>query len=174
MTSDSRRRTIYRRKRVRRRRVGVVVAFAALATIISIVVTAGGGRSLGLGGGGRPDVVTYDRAAVAKYADTWALSYNPAVWDSDMSDCANFVSQCLQAGGLRSIADPGREWHDNGMEFPAVSWVNCDAQLATFAAESASHTAYIVESSDARPSDWAVGDIVYLGMWSKARSSGST
>ena len=163
MTSETRRRTVYRRKHVRRRRYAVVVAFAALAVLISVVTT-GGGRGLGLSGGGAGrDVVTYDRSAAAAYADTWALSNNPAIWHSDTSDCANFVSQCVQAGGLRPLADPGLEWHDNGAEFPAVSWVNCGAQLTTFTTGTASHTAYIAETSDTLPFDWAAGDIVYLG-----------
>ena len=73
--------------------------------------------------------MTYDRRAATDYADAWALKVNPEYWSSPDNDCANFVSQCLAAGGLRPTYDAGREWRSNGTEFPTVAWVNCGAQL---------------------------------------------
>ena len=45
----------------------------------------------------------YNRQAAASYAYTYALSYNPDYYfwkDANNTDCANFSSQCLTAGGL--------------------------------------------------------------------------
>ena len=44
----------------------------------------------------------YNPQAAYNYAHQWALSRNPAYHDysNEGGDCANFVSQCLIAGGL--------------------------------------------------------------------------
>ncbi len=50
-----------------------------------------------------PSVATdYDRIAARDYAREYALNYNPEYKDFDSSggDCANFVSQCIHAGGI--------------------------------------------------------------------------
>ncbi|MCX6363721.1 MAG: amidase domain-containing protein, partial [Actinobacteria bacterium] len=97
------------------------------------------------------------------YADKWALGTNPRYWSSPDNDCANFVSQCLAAGGLRPLSDPGLEWHENGMDFPTVAWVNCGEQLRALSSRAASHTRSIARSTATRPRAWAAGDVVYLG-----------
>ena len=48
---------------------------------------------------------TYNRDAAILYAQKWANSFNPQYPNFEKigvenSDCANFVSQCLFAGGL--------------------------------------------------------------------------
>ena len=43
---------------------------------------------------------TYDGDAAKRYADTYALSHNSS-YRQFSGDCANFVSQCLYAGGLQ-------------------------------------------------------------------------
>ena len=61
----------------------------------------------------------YDPQAAANYADTWWNGRNPAYYDYGYNDCANFVSQCLIAGGLSLGAGPGVDslgcipWCDN-------------------------------------------------------------
>ncbi len=44
----------------------------------------------------------YDREAATRYSDQWALGRNKDYFDytGQGGDCANFVSQCLKAGGL--------------------------------------------------------------------------
>jgi hypothetical protein len=121
------------------------------------------GLVLAAGQSGGRERVTYARRAAAAYADKWALGNNPQYWSSSDNDCANFVSQCLAAGGLRPLQDPGREWYANGTDFPTTAWVNCVAQLRSLSARGQSHARYIVRTSRARPRDWATGDIVYLG-----------
>ena len=46
-------------------------------------------------------VVEYRRFDAVRYAAAWALSRNPVYPDfTNMGgDCANFISQCLRAGG---------------------------------------------------------------------------
>jgi Putative amidase domain len=149
------RRRIYRSRAVRRRRSAFVVCI--------VVALAGVVLAAGQSGGRGRERVTYDRRAAAAYANEWALRNNPGYWSSPDNDCANFVSQCLAAGGLRPLADPGREWHANGTDFPTIAWVNCDAQKRALSARAATHTRYIARSSGVLPRDWAAGDVVYLG-----------
>ncbi|MFI2478283.1 amidase domain-containing protein [Nocardia xishanensis] len=47
------------------------------------------------------------RAAAVEYANRWALGRNPAYEDLGESDCTNFVSQCLRAGGFQDEGDGG-------------------------------------------------------------------
>ena len=153
MLRERGRRRIYRSRALRRRRSAFVVC--VLVALAAVVVAAGQS--------GGSERVTYDRRAAAACADTWALSTNPAYWSSSDSDCADFVSQCLAAGGLRPLSDVGGDWHENGMDFPTVAWVNCVAQKRTLSADGQDHTSYIAHVSLSLPRDWAAGDVVYLG-----------
>ena len=48
-------------------------------------------------------VAAYSRSNAISYADTWAKARNTSLFnDYGGSDCTNFVSQCLYAGGLTS------------------------------------------------------------------------
>jgi hypothetical protein len=149
------RRRVYRNRAIQRRRRSAL-ALAALIILTAVLVASGtsGGR----------DRVKYDRAAAAAYADRWALSRNPAYWSSPDNDCADFVSQCVHAGGLRPLRSPGVEWHTNGLEFPSVAWVNVGGQMAAWRSASGGSSApYIAGVSRRLPKDWAAGDVVYLG-----------
>jgi len=68
--------------------------------------------------------VTYNPAATIAYADRWAMSANTGsyVFHNGV-DCANFVSQCLFAGGLPQSST----WKPE-----SVAWVNCQAQQSYF------------------------------------------
>ncbi|MGN0732900.1 MAG: amidase domain-containing protein [Emergencia sp.] len=46
---------------------------------------------------------SYSAAAAANYATTYAKVYNRAVYPVYGSDCTNFVSQCLKAGGIPTV-----------------------------------------------------------------------
>ncbi len=67
----------------------------------------------------------YDASAAAAYADKWAMSYNPAYpnFKRDNVDCANFVSQCLYAGGIPLTY----RWNIKGTTEAYVNWVNNSA-----------------------------------------------
>ena len=167
MRRDAGRRRIYRARAVRRRRSALAIFVAVALALIVIVTAQGGGRERAR--------VTYDRRAAVAYADAWALKVNPEYWSSPDNDCANFVSQCLAAGGLRPTYDAGREWRSNGTEFPTVAWVNCGAQKRALSARAAGRSRYIARTTRTLPPGWAAGDIVYLGnVVDGERSSGST
>ena len=140
---------------MRRRRSALAVLVAVSLAAIVVVTTQGGGRER--------DRVTYDRRAAVAYADAWALKVNPEYWSSADNDCANFVSQCLAAGGLRRTYDAGREWRSNGTEFPTVAWVNCGAQKRALSARAAGALAVHRAQQPDAAGGWAPGDIVYLG-----------
>jgi len=57
--------------------------------------------------------IPYDREAAVNYAAQYALSYNPGFgsWAQAGGDCANFVSQCLLAGGLPMKRCGKRQWY---------------------------------------------------------------
>ena len=153
---------------MRRRR-----SFFAVCIVVALagMVLAAAGQS---GGRGR-ERVTYDRDAAAAYADRWALGNNPRYWSSPDNDCANFVSQCLAAGGLRPLSDPGLEWHENGADFPTLAWVNCDAQRRALSARGA--VAHALHRRVTRAPGPAAGRPATLSIWatpSTARPSGST
>ena len=155
MSSEWSRRNVYRARTMRRRRRLLPILAVLAAVAIGVAV------AHGQGGGGR---VVYDRAAAAAYADKWALGANPAYWRSPDHDCANFVSQCVAAGGLQPLNGPAGDWQDKGTAFPSTGWVNCDAQQRVWSEPAGDALSpYIVASSTSLPKDWAVGDVVYLG-----------
>ena len=51
----------------------------------------------------------YDRQKATDYARTYALSRNDA-YDSFSSNCVNFVSQCLVAGGIKMDYEGAQQW----------------------------------------------------------------
>ena len=59
--------------------------------------------------------IPYDREAAVAYAAQYALLYNPVFgsWADSGGDCANFVSQCLLAGGLPMKRSGKRQWYYN-------------------------------------------------------------
>ncbi len=68
---------------------------------------------------------SYNPDAAAQYAETWWNSRNPSYHDYGDYDCANFVSQCLIAGGLDLSAGT------NGSGYGVDSYgcmYNCDQQ----------------------------------------------
>ena len=154
MSSDWSRPSVYRARVIRRRRR--LLAVLVVLALVAVGLVVANGRS----GGGR---VTYDRAAAAAYADRWALSADPAYWTSRDHDCANFVSECVAAGGLRPFGGVVGTWRDNGRAFPSLGWVNCTAQQRVWSVASEADTPYIVSTTTRLPHDWRVGDVVYLG-----------
>lgn len=74
---------------------------------------------------------TYDVDAAVAYAEQWGgEGRNPAYYDysDDGGDCANFVSQCLIAGGLDLSAGPGY-WAYDGYLPSIPSCTNLNANL---------------------------------------------
>lgn len=57
--------------------------------------------------------IPYDREVAAAYAARYALNCNPSFgnWTKSGGDCANFVSQCLYAGGMPMKRIGPRQWY---------------------------------------------------------------
>ncbi len=69
---------------------------------------------------------SYSRSAAVNYAVTYALKPNPAyryfpIVNDSSGDCANFISQCLHAGGAPMTYNPKYSWWYNGNKW-SVSW----------------------------------------------------
>lgn len=80
--------------------------------------------SLILGCCGSVFAANYDGDEAADYAQEWALSRNSKYY-SYSSDCANFASQSLKAGGLPTDSNwkGAKKRGDN-----TRAWINCEAQ----------------------------------------------
>lgn len=61
----------------------------------------------------------YDKTAAVQYARTWAYGFNPE-YTSFPSDCANFVSQCLHAGGIPMTS----RWYHDAINHYTYSWTS--------------------------------------------------
>lgn len=77
----------------------------------------------------------YNREKAIEYAHKWAFKRNPAFADFDEmgGDCANFVSQCLLAGGAQMNTKPLAGWYYYSLNdrSPAWSGVNEFYRFAT-------------------------------------------
>ena len=105
----------------------------------------GGGSSGGKPSGGSIEYnigwnykngIGYDREAVVRYIDKWWDSYNPEFQKyragiTGMADCANFVSQCLLAGGILMTGSNNDGWHSYkistqksflGIKYTNITW----------------------------------------------------
>ncbi|MEI5100985.1 amidase domain-containing protein [Streptomyces sp. PmtG] len=69
----------------------------------------------------------YDYSAMARYAEKYWRTYNPAYgrFNGAGGDCTNFLSQALKAGGWKhvpgSASDYRNWWHDGGRQ--SASWI---------------------------------------------------
>lgn len=84
---------------------------------------------------------SYDFKAAVTYAETYALSYNTSYpdWTDYGGDCANFVSQCLYAGGKSMCGVPGLSssaqstsswfsyWTANSTTYVSSTWRGANA-----------------------------------------------
>jgi hypothetical protein len=109
---------------------------------------------------GYVDILSFDRAAAAAYADKYALSYNPT-YTHFSADCANFGSQVMFAGGYPKFGSTYESgwWYDkNGTGSPgdddySHAWIACIPQ----------HDAWNLRYSNAASSigDVGKGDFIY-------------
>ena len=85
-----------------------------------------------------PEVIYYDRAGAAAYADRYALSYN-STYIRFSADCCNYASQCAKAGDMPEIFVDPVWWYDkNGTSAPSddrwsASWPSCSRQITAWA-----------------------------------------
>lgn len=111
----------------------------------------------------------YDRNAALQYAKTYYSNYNPNYPDwSYWGDCANFVSQCLRAGGKGMKGTPGTEssaqnfanWFSVGTAASTVNvsstWRGADAFMSYWKSNATSYKTFTSVST----SSWNYG---YIG-----------
>ncbi|WP_407154035.1 amidase domain-containing protein [Bradyrhizobium sp. STM 3557] len=100
----------------------------------------------------------FDRKAAANYAMAWALMYNPEWPIVQGSDCTNFISQALHAGGWPMI-DNGRAPSDH------CSWY-CYGSARSYSWGGAQPFASYLQASargaKCQKSELELGDIVQL------------
>lgn len=90
---------------------------------------------------------TYSPSAAVAYAQQYAYNYNSQYhnFNPDGGDCANFVSQCLYAGGLQMT--DGWYYNGNASNYNrSTSWTYCPAMYNYF--KSAGYTIIENPSSD--------------------------
>ncbi|MBN1151164.1 amidase domain-containing protein [candidate division WOR-3 bacterium] len=105
----------------------------------------------------------YNRAAAIAYADSYCEDYNIAYFNNvkinkltkvleHNVDCANFVTQCLKAGG-RDICDPIYDYTPNVFSGYQSSYYSCTKQLVRYLRR-------IAVESVGDPSILEVGDVI--------------
>jgi hypothetical protein len=57
-----------------------------------------------------PNLYAFNSTSAVQYADTWALSRN-SNYPSFSSDCTNYVSQIMEAGGIAEIKSGSNQWY---------------------------------------------------------------
>ncbi len=99
---------------------------------------------------------TYNPAKAIQYADKWWNKRNPAFLSYGFSDCANFVSQCLIAGGLNlktsSLADK---------KGSIAQCTNLDAYLT----KTLKATIWKKSPGQLAPTTLQPGDVAIFGNW---------
>lgn len=110
----------------------------------------------------------YDRWAAKVYADTWALSRNPAYYDFDGigGDCTNYASQVIYAGAPMMDNTGSYQWYYYNVYNRSPSWTDVSA-LYTYLANN-DWTGPYGYGSSSNMCGMEMGDIIQLsssGNW---------
>ena len=113
--------------------------------------------------------LTYNRTAAKAYADNYALSYNPT-YVNFSSDCANFGSQVMSAGGYPHFGSTYTKgwWYDkNGTSAPADdsyshAWIAVVNQQAAW---NLKYCDFVSSISDVVRGDFVYYDWTGNGTW---------
>lgn len=118
------------------------------------------------------NLVHYNRVQAIEYANTWAMSRNPAYYDySNLGgDCTNFISQCLYAGGgiMNHTRDLG--WYYNHANDKAPAWTGVPYQY-NFLTRKTGGPGPVGQETDV--SDVKPGDLIQLAFQETGRYSHS-
>jgi len=96
-------------------------------------------------------IISYDRSKAVKYAKKYCNNYNPKYhnYNPEGGDCANFVSQCLIAGGMNLVQMCGSGVaYGVGGTVPAVKYMRSCFQKNAWS------------SSNTAKSDFKMGDVI--------------
>ena len=101
----------------------------------------------------------YNPAAAASYAEQWCGSFNTASYANySPDDCANFVSQCLMAGGMNLSNGPGLDSYGC-----IISCDNLNTNFTTYQGCSKSSNTYSGHLTSGYPSWFVQGDVALFG-----------
>ena len=105
-------------------------------------------------------LASYNASAAVAYADKYALNYNPnySNYNSVGGDCANFVSQCLYAGGLTMAND----WYWYSYSNRSGSWTVVP-NLKTAMVNRGYQAVYISSYGTSSFSSFSAGDVIMFG-----------
>jgi len=129
------------------RRQIVIVLTTVLATVSSLVLSPAPPVSAG----------TYNPLKAIQYANQWWNKRNPKFQSYGFNDCANFVSQCLIAGGLNLRASSSAD--------KSGSIAQCTS-LDAYLTNTLKATVWKTSSSAHPPTALQPGDVAIFGNWS--------
>ena len=130
----------------RRRRKIVVVLAIIVATASSLVLSPAP----------RVSAATYNPLKAIQYADQWWNKRNPKFQSYGFNDCANYVSQCLIAGGLILRA--------NSSVDKSGSIAQCSS-LDAFLTNTLKATVWKKSPGSLAPTGLQPGDVAIFGNW---------
>ena len=103
-------------------------------------------------------VFAYTSSAAVSYAETWCSSFNPAYANYSPDDCANFVSQCLKAGGMNISNGPGLDAYGC-----IISCDNLNTNFTSYQGCSTSSSTYSGHMTSGYPAWFTLGDVALFG-----------
>lgn len=112
----------------------------------------------------------YDRTGATGYADSYCNNSNPDYHDysGEGGDCANFVSQCLIAGGINLWKGSDGNGSGVGMDINRQgTLINCDYLSANLEYQQPTSCSYI-EDTGVPPDNLTAGDVIIYGLGSGA------
>jgi hypothetical protein len=124
-----------------------------LVVLATIVATA---SSVVLSPVPRVSSATYNPLKAIQYADQWWNKRNPKFQSYGFNDCANYVSQCLIAGGLNLRASSSAD--------RSGSIAQC-TNLDAFLTNTLKATVWKKSSSSLAPTGLQPGDVAIFGNW---------
>ncbi|MFA4931338.1 MAG: amidase domain-containing protein [Caldisericia bacterium] len=125
-----------------------------IVVVLAIIVATA--SSLVLSPAPRVSAATYNPLKAIQYADQWWNKRNPKFQSYGFNDCANYVSQCLIAGGLRLRASP--------LVDKSGSLAQCTS-LDAFLTNTLKATVWKTSSSSLAPTGLQPGDVAIFGNW---------
>jgi hypothetical protein len=124
--------------------------------VVALAITAATASSLVLAPAPGVSAATYNPLKAIQYADQWWNKRNPKFLSYGFNDCANYVSQCLIAGGLSLRASPSVD--------KSGSLAQCTS-LDAFLTNTLKATVWKTSSSSLAPTGLQPGDVAIFGNW---------
>jgi len=124
--------------------------------VVALAIIAATASSLVLAPAPSVSAATYNPLKAIQYADQWWNKRNPKFLSYGFNDCANYVSQCLIAGGLSLRASPSVD--------KSGSLAQCTS-LDAFLTNTLKATVWKTSSSSLAPTGLQPGDVAIFGNW---------